>query len=335
MADPGKIAIRPQDVVPFIRNKDTGLEDEWWRCQRADPVVRRGITTHFQLGQKDPVGTTVEAPEYTVTVEHFMHDMTAELIMAGKTPGMDTSYNLGDLLAQDDLRINLLERGEGGQLKREYEFDDGMVAAMTWTFGVRAPSSVTSQLSAILGKAYYYGGSMPHNAYPTDATTSPGAILGRDARVRFATDDADGRAYRLQGFTIRGAYPVDTIRELGRRALVGILSRMPTVTVDFDLLSADIQPHSVFFGAVAGAMPYYDFGDPQIVDMFIRLYDPDLAEANTVIRAWKLENAKTGDVSPMSVNVGGLAATRYTLQLGKPDTADSCGVICYLGDIPA
>jgi len=334
MADPTKIAIQPQDVVPIVRNNTTAQEDEWWRCQRVDPVVRRDITTHFQLGTKDPVGTTVDAPEFTITVEHFMHDMTAELIIAGKTPGVDTSFTLGDILAQDDIWVNLLERNLGGVVEREYEYRQGMVASMTWAFAVRTPSTVTSEIRATLGRLYDVGGSLSHGSYPTDDTTSPGAILGKDARIRFATDDAASRAYRLQAFNIRAAYPIDVVRELGRRSIVGVLNRQPTVTVDFDLLTADHQPHDVWFAQNAGPPPYRDFAEPQELDVFIRLFDPDLAEGNTALRAWQLENAKPGDTTPQSVAVGGLAATRYTLQLGNPDTADSAGVICYKGDIP-
>lgn len=334
MPDPVKIAIQPQDVVPIVRNNATGEEDEWWRCQRVDPVVRRDITTHFQLGSKDAVGTTVDSPEYTVTLEHNIHDMVAELILAGKEPGVDTTFNLGDVLDQADLRVYLLERDDAGASVREHEFRAGMVAALTWAFAVRAPSTTTTELRATAGRLYCTGGSMPHEDYPSDDTSSPGAILGKDARVRFGTDEAASRAYRLQTFNIRAAFPVDVVRELGRRAIVGIMSRQPTVTVDFDVLTADCQPHDQWFDSMAGPPPYYDFGEPNELDVFIRLYDPDLPEANTPIRAWVLENAKPGDVTPMSIAVGGQPATRYTLQLGKPDTAGSCGVICYLGDIP-
>lgn len=338
MPDPNKIAIQPQDTIPFVRNGDTGREDEWWRAQRVDPVARRGITTHFQLGSVDPVGVTQDAPEYTVTVEHFMHDMVAELILAGKNPGVDTSYNLGDLFTQDAIRVNLMERNENGVPTREYEFDTGAVATFAWAFAVRAPSTVTTEIRAALAKLYCTGGSIPHSggstAYPTDDTSSPGAILGKDARIRVGTDVVGSRQYRLQSFNIRSAFPIDVVRELGRRSIVGNLARQPTTTVDFELLTADCQPHTFWFDQVAGANPYYDFAESNEGDVFIRLYDPDLAEANTVIRAWKLENARPGDVTPMSVTVGGLAATRYTLQLGKPDTSGSGGVICYKGDIP-
>lgn len=333
MSDPTKIVIDPQDVVPYIRNDggSVSVEAAWWRCQRCDPTMRRGITTHFQLGSKDATGTTVGSPEYTIALEHHMHDMSAELVMAGKTPGVDTSYTLGDVLTQDDLRVNLLERTVAGAARREYEFDDGLVATLTWAFTVQAPSTVTSEIRAKLGKLYRTSGSLPHDSYPTDTTSTPGAVLGKDARIWFGTDVAGDRAYRLQSFNVRGAFPVDVVRELGRRAIVGIMSRQPTVTVDFDILTADQQPHDVWFATVGGS--YIDFGDAQVLDIFIRLYDPDLAEANTVLRAWKLENAQAGDLTPMSISVGGQPATRYTLQLGKPDTADSCGVTAYLGDI--
>jgi len=340
MPDPVRIAIPAKDTLPYIRNMGSAgrPEDEWWRCQRVEPVARRAITTHFQLGDEDAVGVTKEATEYTVTVEHFMHDVTAELIMAGKDPAVDIIYNLKDMLDQRQLRVNLVERNTNGVPVREYEYDEGMVSTMTWAMGVRTPSSVTTELRAILGKVYCSGGSIPHSggslSYPSDDTTSPGAILGKDARVRFGTDAAGSRAYRLQNFSIRAAIPVDLVRELGRRALVGIMNRMPTVSADFDLLTADCQPHSTFFDLVAGTNPHYDFGQSNEVDIFVRVYDPDLAEGNTVIRAFKLENADPGDVTPMSVNVNGLAATRYSVQLAKPDTANTCGLIMYKGDIP-
>lgn len=336
MSDPTRVAIEAHNVVPYIRNAGGSIpiETEWWRCQRAEPTMRRAITTHFQLGSKDGVGTTVGAPEYTIVLDHHMHDMNAELCLAGKTPDVDTSYTLGDVLDQDELRINLLERTPAGVLVSEYEFDGGLVATLTWAFSVQNPSVVTTELRARLGKLYYTTGSLPHDTYPSDLTSSPGAILGKNARVRFGTDVAGNRAYRLQSFNIRGAFPVDIVRELGRRAIVGIMSRQPTVTVDFDILTADKQPHDVWFDENVVANPYIDFGEANILDMFIRLYDPDLAEANTVLRAWKLENAQAGDVTPISISVGGQPATRYSLQLGKADTAGSCGVTAYKGDIP-
>ena len=340
MPDPGRIAIPAKDTLPYIRNMGSAgrPEDEWWRCQRVEPVVRRAITTHFQLGDEDPIGVTKEAPEYSITVEHFMHDVVAELIMAGKDPLVDTSYNLKDIIEQDNLRVNLVERSTTGVPVREQEYRNGRVAAMTWNMGVRTPSSVTTEIRAVLGRLYCSGGSIPHSggslAYPSDDTSSPGAILGKDVRVLFGADNAANRAYRLQNFSIRAAIPVDVVRELGRRDLVGIMQRVPTVTADFDLLTADCQPHSTFFDLVAGANPYYDFNQSNEVDIFVRVYDPDLAEANTVIRAFRLENADPGDVTPMSVSVNNLAATRYSVQLARPDTANTCGLIMYKGDIP-
>lgn len=337
MTDPTKIAIQPQDVLPFIYNGDTTYEDQWWRVQRFDPSQRQNITPHFQLGSKDPIGTTQDNPEFDITVQHMMHDVKAELVMAGKDPASDTAYNLGDVLDQDNLRVNLLERNLSGVPVRELEFDTGMVATLTWAFQVGSPSTVDASIRAALGKLYYEGsGSLPHTSgFITDDTSSPGAILGKDCRVMFGTDDAAGRAYRLQRLTIRAAIPIDTVRELGRRSLVGIMNRMPTVTVDFDLLAADFQPHDVFFNANTDADAYYDLGDPKSdTDLFIRLYDPDLAEADTVIRAWVLENADVGNVTPMSISVNGQAMTRYSLTLSKPDTAGTAGLICYVGDIP-
>lgn len=339
MPDPTRIAIPSKDTIPYIRNMGVPAryEEEWWRCQRIDPVARRTITTHFQLGDEDAVGVTQEAPEFSITVEHFMHDVTAELVMAGKNPASATSYNMRDILDQRNLRVNLMERNTNGVPTREYQYDEGLVASMAWAMGVRTPSTVTSELRATLGRVYCSGGSIPHSggslAYPTDSTSSPGAILGKDCRVLFGTDVAGSRAYRLQDFNIRAAIPMDVVRELGRRDLVGIMNRMPTITADFSLLTADCQPHSTFFDLVAGANPYYDFNQPNEVDVFIRVYDPDLAEAATVIRAFKLENCTPGDVTPMSVSVNGLAATRYSLQLAKPDTANTCGLIMYKGDI--
>ena len=101
MPDPGQVNIKPQNCVPYIRNNTTAEELAWWRVQRIDPVMRRDQTVHFQLGQKGAVGTTVDSPEFTVTVEHNMHDMLAELVIGGKDPAVDTSYTLGDVLDQN------------------------------------------------------------------------------------------------------------------------------------------------------------------------------------------------------------------------------------------
>jgi len=237
-------------------------------------------------------------------------------------------------IANDDLTVYLLSRDNDGAIQNELEYDNGVTAEIAWRFVVGAACTTTFTINAALGKLYT-SGSVIHDSWGAYDTTSPGIIKGKDAKITLGGTDVDThRTYRLQSFTVRAAFPTESVRELGTRTLVGQLVGPPDVTVDFDLLSADQQPTSVLFGLTTG---YYDLADPQEVDGTIRVYDPDeTQEAGNIIKTFKMENLKVSAGTPIRAQVRGLATTRYTLTIGREDTENTGGLIVYTtGDLPA
>jgi len=172
-----------------------------------------------------------------------------------------------------------------------------------------------------------------HGAQTLDSTSIAGA-RGKEARIWFGSagsaPDAAERAYRLQSFNIRATPPVQSVRELGRRNLVGKLLEPWDVTVDFDVAAADEQPHDKFFAAIAAG---YDLTDTERQHIFIRLYDPDLAEAAGVIRAWEVHNCRPTATTPVRAQVRGLSTYRYTLTSELEAVTDSGGMVVYKGDL--
>jgi len=314
----------------LVKNNTSGSEVVADRVQSIEPTLTSNLEKAYELGNLDPVGTATDPTEYRVVIEENLHNSEVELLLAGKHQTA-TSYNLGDFLTNIDNFVYLLARDNDDNILNELEYGGGALAELVWRFVQGGACTTSLTLNCKSGKLYT-SGSVVHDSWGGLDAVSPGIIKGKDARLYLGGDvDPTNIVYRLQAFTLRATFPIQVVRELGNRTVVGYVIDSPDATLDFDLLDADHQPADVLAALTSG---YYDFGDLQEVDGAIRLYDPDLAEASSAIRAWKLENLRTATATPKRAQVRGLATQRYSLPIGKADTEGSAGVLCYVGDIP-
>jgi len=138
---------------------------------------------------------------------------------------------------------------------------------------------------------------------------------------------AGNKAYRLQRFVIRVQYPDQTVRELGRREIVGKLADSPNVTIEFDTLPADFQPVDVFFPlSNDGGQPKRVLSQPQTVDVFVNVYDPDQGESSSVIKSFAIPNCKPTSNTFVSARVRSLTTSRWTLSNTSEDTLGTGGL---------
>ena len=336
MADPSVIGRQGHRYQLILKNDSTGEEENIDRVQNVEFGLTATTEKIYELGRVAPVGSAQDPVDFRVTFENNLHDeLEAEFIIAGKDVDVDTSYDMDDVISQTDLIAYLLMRNTSGTVDGEIKYTDMVTAEIQWRFAVGGvcTTSITMEGS---GGSWLAQGSTDHASWQTLDNTSIGGAKGKDARIWFgsggSTPDADARAYRLQSFNIRATFPVQTVRELGRRQIVGKLLDPVDITVDFDVLAADEQPHDAFFTAMGGGTGY-DFVNPTTQHAFIRLYDPDQTEASSVLRAWKIENLRPTAVTPSRAQVRGLATYRYTLTAEKEETSDTGGLVAYKGDI--
>jgi hypothetical protein len=333
MPDPTDVGRLGHRYFPIIRNNSTAEEETISRAQNIE--FRGTYTTEkiYELGRVGPIGSAQDPADMAVTWEvNLYEELRSEFVLSGKDVDVDTSYHMGDLIGENDNELYLLILDTAGNLDDEVQYTDMTVARITWRFQVGAVCTTTIEVE---GSGGSWLTTPVHGAQTLDPTSIGGA-KGKEARIWFGDSAGSGptaedRAFRLQSFTIQAAFPLETVRELGRRQIVGKLANPVDVTMDFDVLAADYQPHDSFFEATGTA---YDLTDPALVDViYVRLYDPDLAEANTAIRAWRIENCRATDTTPQRAQVRGLATSRYALTSESETTADSGGLIVYKGDV--
>lgn len=333
MPDPSDIGRLGHRYFPIIRNNSTAEEETISRAQNIE--FRGTYTTEkiYELGRVGPIGSAQDPADLAVTWEvNLYEELRSEFVLSGKDVNVDTSYNMGDLIGENDNELYLLILDTAGNLDDEVAYKDMTVARITWRFQVGAVCTTTIEVEGSGGSWL----TTPVHGVQTLDPTSIGGAKGKEARIWFGDSAGSGptaadRAFRLQSFTIQAAFPLETVRELGRRQIVGKLANPVDVTMDFDVLAADYQPHDSFFETTGAD---YDLTDPALVDViYVRLYDPDLAEANTAIRAWKIENCRATDTTPQRAQVRGLATSRYALTSEKETTVDSGGLIVYKGDV--
>lgn len=334
MPDPTDVGRLGHRYFPIIANASTGEEEVISRTQNIEFRGAYATEKIYELGRVGPIGSAQDPAELAVSWEVNMYEeLRSEFVLSGKDVDVDTSYNMGDIIGENDNELFLLIRDTAtGALDDEIHYSEMTVARITWRWQVGAVSTVTFEVEGSSGS---WLTTPIHGAQVLDSTSIGGA-KGKEARIWFGDTAGSGptaadRAYRLQSFTVQAAFPLETVRELGRRQIVGKLANPVDVTVDFDVLAADYQPHDSFFEAIALG---YDLTDPRLVDkVYIRLYDPDLAEANTAIRAWVVDNCRATDTTPQRAQVRGLATIRYSLTSEKEDTADTGGLVVYKGDV--
>jgi len=342
------MSFNPTDIARFghryqlhVRNNETAQEAVADRVQSADPRFTANLEKAYELGSVDPVGTATDPPEFTFVFEENLHNSEIDLILAGQDPTSGSSFCVGDLVEQDDIHLYLLSRDNNGNLTEELLYNDGVVAEMAWRFVVGGACTTTFTVNAKQGCLYTSGSptsgsGLIHTSWGGGDTTSPGIIKGKDARITLGgTVEATRRAFRLQSFTVRCAFPVQAVKELGTRTLVGQLVGPPDVTVDFDLLMADYQPTDVI-AALSSGSTCFDLTNLNEFDAAIRLYDPDQTQISAnVLKAWHLENLRASAGTPMRAQVRGLATMRYSLTVGKATTVGCGGLKIYTtGDMP-
>jgi len=332
MGDPTDVAHLGHRYQVLVKNETTSEEIVAHRVQSIEPTLTSNLEKAYELGTVDPVGTATDPTQYRVVLEDNLHNSELDLLLAGKDPTSGSTFTLGDFVTNIDNTVFLLIRGNDDEIINELVYGGGATAEVAWRFVRGAACRSTFTLNCKTGKLYT-SGSLIHETWGDPDAVSPGIIKGKDARLYLGgTTDPTHKVYRLQSFTLRGTFPVQIVDELGNRTVVGVLVDSPDATLDFDLLDADHQPADILATLAAGA---YDFKDLQEIDGAIRLYDPEAAEGSSVIKAWKLENLRVATGTPKRAQVRGLATQRYSMSVGKADTADSGGVLVYAGDLPA
>lgn len=332
MADPTDIGRLGHRYFPIIKNAST-LEEEVISCAQSIEFGATHTTEKiYELGRVGPIGSAQDPTDLRCTWEVNMYEeLRSEFVLSGKDVDVDTSYNMGDIMDESDNEVFVLIRDAAtGALTDEVHYTECVTTELAWRFAVGAICATTITVEGTSGS---WLTTPIHGAQVLDSTSIGGA-KGKEARIWFGSSGSSAaadRAFRLQSFNIRATFPVQTVRELGRRNIVGKLLEPVDVTVDFDVAAADEQPHDKFYAAIASG---FDLTDTERQRIFIRLYDPDLAEANTPIRSWIVDNCRPTATTPVRAQVRGLSTYRYTLTSELETTTDTGGLQVYKGALP-
>jgi len=339
--NPVDIAREGHRYQVIVRNDETAIEVVADRVQSVDPRFTANLEKAYELGNVDPVGTATDPTEYTVVVEDNLHNSEVDLVLAGQDPTSGSAFCVADFVTNDDLHVYIVIRDNSDNLTEELAYTDGVLAEITWRFVVGGACTTSITINTAHGCMYSSGSvtsgsGLIHTTWGASDLVSPGIVKGKDARICLGgTSEAANRTYRLQSFSVRAAFPVTAVRELGTRSLVGQLIGPPDVTVDFDLLMADHQPTEILTNLSSGSI-CMSFDDLAEFNAAIRLYDPDQAQSSAnVLKAWVLENLRVSGGTPVRAQVRGLATMRYTCTVGRATTPDCGGLKVYTtGDIP-
>jgi len=259
-------------------------------------------------------------------LEENLHDSTADMTMAGINPSTGSGFWMGDMVSETNTGY-LVSRNDADSVIGEVAYGTLRVSEVQYRFVMNGACTAQYTMEGTTG-SYIYQAPFVHPTWGSFDALTPGAVHGKDARICFGSNAAGSKAYRLQSFTIRVQFPVQTVRELGNRQLVGQLVDTPNVTVDFDLNPADYQPTDVFFpSSTDSGTTSYVLSQPTTTNVFINLYDPALTEFGTVIKSWKLENMRPTTSTPMQGRVRQLTTARWSMTNVSVTTATSGGVI--------
>jgi hypothetical protein len=322
ITNPTDVAWLGHRLGVYLRNH--GQTAEVWcdRVQEAEPTLTKPTEDAYELGNVSKVGVTQQPGEFRFVVRANLHSNEIDSILANGTGSPGSQFTLGDMINNTAVRACVVARHIGDtNPSYEWIYDSNTLAEASWDFVIGGPCTSSFTLEGKSGNAYT-SGSLTHTTWGAFNTVSPGSVNGKDARVYFTT--SDNRGYRLQRFNIRATFPVQTVRELGNRALVGKLADTPNVTCEFDILLADHQPIQELFD-ISGTG--YDLNSPKTLDVWVTVFDPTAAEAVTGIKYMKLENCIVTGGTPGRGVVRGLATARYTLTVQKATTANSAGLI--------
>lgn len=294
------------------------------RVQSVEPTATHNTTKYYELGTVAPIGSTSDPTQVRFVIEENLHNSEADMYLAGVNPTTGSGYYAANLVGQSNTGF-VVQRNDGGSVVGEIGVANLKVSEIQYRFVANGVCTAQYTLEGTSGS--YYTSLFPHPLWGSQDTASAGAVHGKDARVSFNTPGSGTKAYRLQSFTIRVVYPTQPVRELGTRNLVGILNDAPDITVDFDLLAADVQPNDVFFGTSDDdGVTKYNLTDPQTRDVFINVYDPALAESQTVIKSFRIDNCRPSTNAPVRAQVRQLATSRWTLMSVQADNVDTGGL---------
>lgn len=329
--NPSVSALLSHRIGFWARNTtlSSGSATDLWvqRLQSVEPTGTSNSTDYFQIGSVDKAGNTLDPTTFRIVCEENLHDSTLDMTLAGVNPTTGSGFWAGNIPTQTNTGY-LVTRSDAGAVVDEVAYGVARVSEIQYRFVINGACTAQYTLEGTTG-SYIYQAPFVHPTWGSFDSLTPGAVHGKDARIAFGTTNIAGnKAYRLQSFTIRVQYPVQTVRELGNRQLVGQLVDTPNVTVDFDLLPADYQPTDVFFPvSTDGGTSSYVLSQPASTNVFINLYDPALTEFGTVIKSWKLENMRPTTSTPKSSRVRQLATARWSMTNVSVSTAGSGGMI--------
>ena len=336
-SEPGTIAFRGHNHFLFLRNQETyPTEPEIYvdRIQSAEPTQTIRQDKSYELGRKGPTGASEDVPDLRFVYETNWVKWEDGLYQAGKDVDVDTSFHMGDLLDNEDIDIYFCQADEDYNVETEHVYEQSSLSEMTMTWRIGQAITTRWTREAINGKIYRAGG-LTHASRGSLDDASVGSINPKDSRIFFftsgCTPDTSDRVYRLQGFDLTARFPTNSVREIGRRDKVGVLSDPPDVSINIDVQPGDDQPLDRFYTDYGN---YLDLNHPKLMDGLVRIYDPDSAEATSVLGAVHLENLKPTGSTPTRAQVRGLSTMRASLDVTKEETTDSGGMICYVGDMP-
>ncbi|NIQ88603.1 MAG: hypothetical protein GWN93_05805 [Deltaproteobacteria bacterium] len=334
-SEPQHTALKGHNHFLFLNNQESGEAEIYVdRIQNAEPTQTIRMDKSYELGRKGPTGASEDVPDHRFVYEINWVKWEDGLYQAGKDPATDTSFNMGDILDNDDIDIYYCQSDEDYNVEHEMVFEQSSISEMAMTWRVGQPITTRYTREAINGKVYREGG-LTHTTRGSLDSSSEGSINPKDARVFFFTSGctpaASDRVYRLQGFDLTARFPSYSVREIGRRDKVGVLADPPDVSCNLDVQPGDDQPLDRFFTDYA---TYLDLNHPKTMDGLVRIYDPDASEASSVIGAVHLENLRPAGTTPTRAQVRGLSTMRISLEVSQEETEDSGGMICYVNDMP-
>jgi hypothetical protein len=330
-SNPTNLARLGFNVAVWLRNSvlsSSGSTNDIWsdRVQNVEAMATDTTQDYYELGRIAKVGVTTNPTEYRVTLSENLHNNEIDMYLAGVNPTTGSGYYIANMVSASNSAY-VVTRNDAGSVDGEIAIGTARVADVTYKFTANGASTIDYTLEGTSGSYYANAGTYVHPLWGVLDNTSVGGVHGKEAWISFGNPVSAGtKAYRLQTFTVKAAMPVQTIRELGNRSLVGKLVDSPNVTVDFDLLTADVQPHDIFYPVSNdGGVAKYALGQPQTVDIFINVYDPNSAEAAVVIKGFRVENCKPTSDSPIRAQVRGLATSKFTLTCTGERTGTGTG----------
>ena len=106
MADPQDIAKQGHQFWVWLENVGSGEPEIYCdRVQDIEPTETINQTKAYELGRKGPVGASEDPPDMRIAWTENWAKWEQGLYQAGKDPAVDTSFNLGDLMTNDNVKV--------------------------------------------------------------------------------------------------------------------------------------------------------------------------------------------------------------------------------------